>query len=230
MARRVYRRSVGKILAAIVLAIVAYVGLQYHTMLRSMDRAAGLYRQGHFDASLNLYEAVESRLRAHRAMRLIPSGDRQALLLNQARVLYALGRYDDAVDRLQREDDISGVATDGRFFLLRGNIAFQRAIQEYRKPAGTPVSTPAGLAESLNLLREGLIRAEDNYRESLQLNPGDWDAKYNYEYVEKMQKDLANSVEEHLKILEESEAPPTEALPPEQVGSNQSRIAPMPTS
>ena len=78
--------------------------------------------------------------------------------------------------------------------------------------------TPGGLAESLNLLRDGLIRAEDSYRESLQINPNDWDAKYNYEYVDKMQKDLATSVEEHIKILEESELPPTEALPPEQVG------------
>ncbi len=217
MARKGYGRTVGKGLAGVVLALVAYAGLQYHAMLREIDRAAALYGQGNLEEALKAYEGVEARLRTHGAMRLVPSGDRQTLLLNQARLLYALSRYDEAVDRLQREDDISGVATDGRFFLLRGNIAFQRALQEYRKPKG-PAVTPAGLAESLNLLRDGLIRAEDSYRESLQLNPDDWDAKYNYEYVEKMQKDLANSVEEHLKILEESEVPLTEALPPEQVG------------
>jgi tetratricopeptide (TPR) repeat protein len=218
MARKRYGRTVGKGIAAVVLALVAYAGLQYQTMLREMERAASLYGQGSLDEALKAYEGVESRLRAHGAMRLVPSRDRQTLLLNQARLLYALSRYDEAADRLQREDDISGVATDGRFFLLRGNITFQRALQEYRKPSKTPALTPAGLAESLNLLRDGLIRAEDSYRESLQINPNDWDAKYNYEYVEKMQKDLANSVEEHLKILEESQVPPTEALPPEQVG------------
>ena len=217
MARKRYGRTVGKVLGGVVLALVAYAGLQYHAMLREMDRAAVLYGQGNLEEALKAYEGVESRLRAHGAMRLVPSRDRQTLLLNEARLLYALSRYDDAVDRLQREDEISGVATDGRFFLLRGNIAFQRALQEYRKPSKTLV-TPAGLAESLNLLRDGLIRAEDSYRESLQINPDDWDAKYNYEYVEKMQKDLANSVEEHIKILEESEVPLTEALPPEQVG------------
>jgi tetratricopeptide (TPR) repeat protein len=211
-------RTVGPGLAGLVLAVVAYAGLQYHAMLRGMDRAAALYGEGNLEAALQVYEGVESRLRAHGAMRLIPGRDRQALLLNQARLLYALSRYDEAVERLQREDDISGVATDGRFFLLRGNITFQRALEEYRKPAGTPVVTPAGLAESLNLLRDGLIRAEESYRESLRLNPNDWDAKYNYEYVDKMQKDLATSVEEHIKILEESEVPLTEALPPEQVG------------
>jgi tetratricopeptide (TPR) repeat protein len=218
MARKRYFRTVGTGLVAAVLALVAYAGLQYHAMLRAMDRAAGLYGQANLEEALHAYESVESRLRAHGAMRLIPARDRQTLLLNQARLLYALGRYDEAVDRLQREDDISGVATDGRFFLLRGNIAFQRAMQEYRKPPSSPTVTPAGLAESLNLLRDGLIRAEDNYRQSLQINPDDWDAKYNYEYVERMQKDLATSVEEHIKILDESELPPTEALPPEQVG------------
>ncbi len=218
MARKRYLRAFGTGLAAVVLALVAYAGLQYHAMIRAMDRAAALYGQGNLDEALQAYEGVESRLRAHGAIRLIPGRDRQTLLLNQARLLYALNRYDEAVDRLQREDDISGVATDGRFFLLRGNIAFQRAMEEYRKPTGTPVVDPAGLAESLNLLRDGLIRAQESYRESLQINPNDWDAKYNYEYVDKMQKDLAASVEEHIKILEESEVPPTEALPPEQVG------------
>ena len=218
MAKKRYGRTVGTSLAGVVLALVAYAGLQYHVMLRDMERAGALYSQGNLEDALKAYEGVESRLRAHGAMRLIPSRDRQTLLLNQARLLYALSRYDEAVDRLQREDDISGVATDGRFFLLRGNITFQRALEEYRKPSKTPSLTPAGLAESLNLLRDGLIRAQDSYRESLQINPNDWDAKYNYEYVEKMQKNLANSVEEHLKILEESQVPPTDALPPEQVG------------
>src|SRR5688572_11685324 len=218
MARKRYGRTIGRGLAGVALVLVAYPGLQYHAMLRDMDRAAALYGQGSLEEALTTYEGVESRLRAHGGMRLVPSSDRQTLLLNQARLLYALGRYDDAIDRLQREDDLSGVATDGRFFLLRGNITFRRAMQEYRKPSTTPVVTPAGLAESLNLLREGLLRAEDSYRESLQINPSDWDAKYNYEYVAKMRKDLAASVEESIKILDESEIPPTEALPPEQVG------------
>ena len=217
MARKRYGRTVGKGLAGAVLALVAYAGLQYDAMLREMDRAAALYGQGNLEEALRAYEDVESRLRARGTMRLIPSSDRQTLLLNQARLLYALSRYDEAVDRLQREDDISGVATDGRFFLLRGNITFRRALQEYRKPSTTPVVTPGGLAESLNLLREGLFSAGNSYRESLQINPNDWDAKYDYEYVEKMQKDLAGSVEENIKVLQE-ELPPTEALPPEQVG------------
>ena len=217
MAKRHSAPIVGMSLAAVLLALIAYAGLQYHAMLRAMDRAAGLYGQGNLEDALKAYEGVESRLRAQGAMHVIPGSDRQTLLLNQARLLYALGRYDDAVERLQREDDISGVATDGRFFRLRGIITFRRTLEEYRKPSKTPQVTPAGLAESINLLKDGLSRAEDSYRQSLQINPDDWDAKYNYEYVGKMQKDVAGSAEKDMKILQE-ELPPTEALPPEQVG------------
>src|SRR5688572_11124230 len=111
MARKRYGRTVGQGLAGVVLVLVAYAGLQYHAMLRGMDHAAALYGQGDLEEALKAYEGVESRLRAHGAMRLVPGRDRQTLLLNQARLLYALNRYDEAVDRLQREDDISGVAT-----------------------------------------------------------------------------------------------------------------------
>ena len=217
MVKKRYGRTVGMAVAGIMLAVLAYTGLQYQAALRGMDRAAELYGQGNLEDALKTYEGVEARLRAHAAMRLLPAGDRQTLLLNQARILYALGRYDEALERLQREDDISGVATDGRFFRLRGNITFRRAMDEYRKPSKTPRVTPADLAQSMNLLQEGLIRAADSYRQSLQIDPNDWDAKYNYEYVEKMQKDIAGAANENTKILQE-ELPPTESLPPEKVG------------
>ena len=218
MAKRRSGVTIGKWLLAGLLAVVAYPGLQYSAVLRDLDRASSVYAQGDLETALKTYEGVESRLRAHGAMRLIPGADRQTLLLNEARLLYALGRYDEASERLQQEDEISGVATDGRFFLLRGNIGFRRALQEYRKPTTAPVMDASGLAERLNLLKEGLTLSEEAYKEALQLSPNDWDAKYNYEFVDKMQKDLAASISEDVKILNESELPVTNALPPESVG------------
>ena len=134
MAKRRSTLTIGKWLLAAALAAIAYPGLQYGAVLRDMDRARSLYAQGDLEAALGTYQRVESRLRAHRAMRLIPAGDRQTLLLNQARLLYALNRYDDALDELRKEDEISGIATDGRFYLLRGNIVFRRTLQEFRGP------------------------------------------------------------------------------------------------
>ena len=64
MARKRYGRTVGKGLAGVVLALVAYAGLQYHAMFRETDRAAALYGQGNLEEALKAYEGVESRLRA----------------------------------------------------------------------------------------------------------------------------------------------------------------------
>ena len=49
-----------------------------------MDRAATLYSQGELEGALALYESVEQRIRTYRAMRIIPTRDRQNLFLNQA--------------------------------------------------------------------------------------------------------------------------------------------------
>src|SRR5687768_5175935 len=173
MATRRYRGSIGKLLAAAALALVSYLGIQYDAVLRDMDRAAALYSQGDLESGLKTYENIEQRLRAHRALRLLPRADRQTLLLNQARLLYALKRDDEATERLAREDEISGLATDARIFLLRGNITYRRARLTYDEANKVDFNT---LNLALNVLQDGLAAAEDNYRESLQLNPNDWDA------------------------------------------------------
>ena len=217
MAKRRSALTIGKWLLAVALALLAYPGLQYSAMLRDMDLASSAYAQGDLEGALAIYDGIESRLRAHGAMRFIPARDRQTLILNEARLLYALNRYDEAIERLQKEDEISGVATDGRFFLVRGQSRLRRALEEYRKPRG-PVMDASRLAQDLNLLREGLTKAEDSFRESLQINPNDWDAKYNYELASSMEKALGESVDENVKVLKEGELAPTAALPPELVG------------
>src|SRR5262245_34431736 len=70
MAGKRYVPTVGKGLAAVLLALVAYAGLQYHVMLRGMDRAAAAYGRGDLEEALQAYEGVEAGLRAHGAMRL----------------------------------------------------------------------------------------------------------------------------------------------------------------
>lgn len=201
-------------LGAAVLAIVAYLGLQYHATLSGMDRAAELYAQGDVEGALRAYDAVESRVRAHRAMRLIPSSDRQTLFLNQARLLYTLQRYDDALDRLGREDAISGVATDGRFFLMRGNINYRRARARWDAASKRDRET---MNLAANVFQDAVSACEDNFRDALRLNPNDWDAKYNLEFMNTLRRALGGAGLDKTKMLERDVAPPT-ALPPELVG------------
>ena len=209
MARKRYGRTMGKIVAGIVLAIIAFFGLQYWSMLQEMDQAVADYRQGDTESALKRYEDVEAKLRTYGAMRLIPARDRQNLILNQARLLYSMKRYEDAAERMEKEDEITGVTTDGRFFLLRGNIGFRRAVTNYQQST----------KKDANLLEENLLGAEDSLRESLRLSPTDWDAKYNFEYINYIRKLLTSKDSGKVKLLMEEEAKPqTKELPPELVG------------
>lgn len=179
MARKKYGKQIAKIVAAIVLVFVTVIGLSYGSLLRAMDDAAAKYSRGDVDAALQQYAGIEQRLRSLGALRLIPSADRRNLMLNQARLLYALDRYDDAQGAMDREADIGGATNnDGRFLLLKGQIAFRKAVKTY-------TDSPA---KDTKRLEESLRTAEDNLRDALRVSPNDWDTKYNFEYVSHIRK------------------------------------------
>jgi hypothetical protein len=195
VARKQYGKPFGKILAAIVLLIVTVVGLGYGSLLRGMDQAAEAYSQGDREAALERYENIEQRLRSIGALRVIPAKDRRNLMLNEARLLYSLGRYDDAQERMDREAEIAGnTADDGRFLLLKGEIAFRKAMKNYREST----------KKDTRLLEDALHSAEDTLRDSLRLTPNDWDAKYNFEYVNYIRNLMNQDQQGKIKILMEN--------------------------
>jgi tetratricopeptide (TPR) repeat protein len=129
------------------------------------------------------------------ALRVIPVKDRQNLILNQARLLYALGRYADAEERMDKEAEIAGTSSsDGRFLLLKGEIAFRKAIKNYREST----------KKDPRLLEDALHSTEDTLRDSLRLNPNDWDAKYNFEYVNYVRSLMDKDQQGRIKILMEN--------------------------
>lgn len=209
MARVRHGKTIAKLVVGVILLAVAVVGLTYGSMLREMDRASQDYARGEMEAALVRYDSVEEKVRSMRAMRLIPGRDRQNLFLNQARLLYAMEKYDEAAERLEHENEITGTFTDGRFFLVRGNIAFRKAILNYRQSR----------AKDLRVLEEALRGAEENMREALRLMPEDWDAKYNFEFITMVRKALSQNDQGQMKVLmEEVEKPQPKALLPEQQG------------
>ena len=203
-------KQVGKIFGGVVLLIVMVFAILYGSLLRDMDRAAEEYTKGDPEAALKRYDAVEQRVRSLGAIRLIPAKDRQNLFLNQARLLYALARYDDAKERLDHEAEISGNSSnDSRFLLLKGQIAFRAGMKNYRDSTKRDV----------RLLEEALQIAEDTFRDSLRFNPNDWDAKYDYEYINYLRNLMNNDQKGQIKILMENvrledQRPP--ALPADQ--------------
>jgi len=198
MAKKSYAKNVGKMFAGVVLLVVAVIGLGYGAVLQEMQQALEEYKQGDPEAALKHYEAVEARLQRfgllERAWSPIPLRDRQNLILNQARLLYAMKRYDDAAERLERENELPGLTSDGRFLLLRGEIAFRKAITNYQESQ----------KKDPRLLEEALLAAEDSLRDSLRLSPNDWDAKYNYEFIQYVRNLMSQNDDGKIKILMEN--------------------------
>jgi tetratricopeptide (TPR) repeat protein len=203
-------KQVGKIIAAVALVIVMVIAILYGSLLRGIDRAAEDYTRGDPEAALKQYDNVEQRLRSLGAIRIIPARDRQNLFLNQARLLYALGRYDDAKERMDHEAEISGSSSnDSRFLLLKGELAFRAGMKNYRDST----------KRDIHLLEESLQVSEDTFRDSLRLNPSDWDAKYDFEYINYLRNLMNNDQKGQIKILMENvrledQRPP--ALPADQ--------------
>jgi tetratricopeptide (TPR) repeat protein len=189
VARKQDKKQAIKASLGILLLIVSWVGLEYGSLLRGMDQAAEDYNQGDAEAALKRYDDIEARLRSFGAFRLIPSGDRRILFLDEARVLYMQGRYDDALERIERENQISGMISDSRFLLLRSDITFRKATK-----GSAANEDPQTLADAIGA-------AKDDLREALRQDPNNWDAKYNYEYINFLQNALQKDQQEGMKLL-----------------------------
>jgi tetratricopeptide (TPR) repeat protein len=190
VARRHYNRQILKVSAGILLLIVSLVGLEYGSLLRAMDQAAEDYGRSDVEAALKRYDKIEGQLRSFGVIRLIPAGDRRILFLDEARSLYALGRYNDALERLERENQFSGTISDSRFSLLRAEITFRKATKDKESAQADP-----------QVLLDGIGAAEDDLRESLRQEPNNWDAKYNFEYINHIRNELERHQKEGMKVL-----------------------------
>ena len=210
MAKKQNDFYVAKAILGVVLLMVTGVGLWYWSLLSEMRQAVDDYRQGDAETALGRYEEVERKIRGVGMLRFIPARDRQNLFLNQARLLYDLGRYEEAAEQLEKENEIAGLTTDGRFFLLRGDISFRKAVSNYQESE----------RKDAKVLEDALRSAEDNLRDSLRLVADDWDAKFNYEFINYVRRMMnQNQDEEKIKILMENvrvKQTQPKALPPDQ--------------
>jgi hypothetical protein len=189
LARKRSNKQIIRFSAGILLLIVSLIGAEYASVLRGMSLAADDFNRGDPQSALKRYDDMERHLRSFGAMRFIPGEDRRILFLDQARSLYALGRYDDALERIERESQFSGVA-DSRFSLMRGEITFRKATQDTRTVGDDP-----------QILEDALSAAQDDLRQSLREEPGSWDAKYDFEYVNYVKSELERNQKEGMKLL-----------------------------
>lgn len=197
-----------KLIIGVVLLFVVIVGLSYGSLLREMDLAANDFQKGDAEAALERYRSVEQNLRSVGMIRYIPERDRQNLLLNEAQLLYGLDRMDEATEALDRESDIAGGLKDGRFVLIRSNIAFRKSIKTFMEAE----------QKDPQVLEETLIGIEDSLRDALRLDPENWDAKYNLEFIAYLRQQMFEEGQEgKLEILERVRVQEKPNLTPEQM-------------
>jgi hypothetical protein len=189
LARKHSHKQIIKFSVGILLLILSLIGLEYASLLRGIDLATDDYNRSDPEAALKRYDGIELRLRSFEAMRFIPGEDRRILFLNEARSLYALGHYDDALERIERENQFSGVS-DSRFSLLRGEITFRKATQNDKASTDDP-----------QILEDAMSAAQDDLRQSLRAEPNNWDAKYDFEYVNYIRNELEKDQKEGMKLL-----------------------------
>ncbi|MBI3895013.1 MAG: hypothetical protein HY313_03690 [Acidobacteria bacterium] len=209
MATQSHSGKAWKILAVMILGFIAVVGISYGSLLREMDRADQEFQQGDPETALQQYGSVERSLRSVGVLRYIPATDRQNLFLNQARLLYGLKRYDEAAECLDQESEIAGAFMDGRFLVVRSEIAFRKAIDTFLSAE----------KKDPQVLDETLLGIEDSLREALRLSPDDWEAKFNLEFINYLREEMFEKGDEgKLEILEKMQMQEKPVLRPEQQG------------
>ena len=151
----------------------------------------------------NAARAAESYAIVHRRFDRIPfaknalPGVYRVVIANELPALYALRRYDEIIDKASVEEE------NGAAPFWAGCALFDQGLMEEKPEA-----------------RAGLIsQSHQEFRRALDLAPGDWDAKFNFELTGKLisglQRQPQTTKEDMMKLLREA---PKEREPPRKVG------------
>jgi len=197
--------------AFLVLIFLLSAGLiSYAWWLFQIERGNRALRRGESLTAAEIYQSAEAFLGGVPWLAHFFKSDYQKLIFNQVGILYALGRDDEVMDKLdQGTRRAPFLAESGEYSFWTGNVLLRRAIQS-KDPE-----------ESLEALKGAL----SEYQKGLAAEPDDWDLKYNYELVRQIlsQKELDKKKEgERVKSILEKMRPTVEPsrqeLPPEKRG------------
>ena len=144
--------------------------------LLAADRAVA---DGRLTDGLNDYRTAESRLSQVPALQQLAPGLFAGVQSNQVRLLYQMGRYDEAIEKAG-----TSTSSHGAHFWA-GCAVFRQASEEERPDARL----------------ERFERAEAEFRAALGLAPADWDTKYNYELTRSLLNRLRDEPETPRRLL-----------------------------
>lgn len=166
---------------AILAFVVGLALLALAVWAQPLTQAVEAAGAGEAELALERYAAIEARFAAVPIARQVWPSAYQAAVANQLRLRYSLGRFDEIIEKAAMSPSTPAI------HFWAGCALFEKARVETKRD------------ERVTWLN----RATDEFRKTLDREPDDWDAKFNYELTRKLLGELR----------EEKTADPNKLLP-----------------
>ena len=160
---------------SIVLGLMVFVllagcaALAYARWTRPVTEADAALAAGQFDRALADYAAAEARFDQAPPIKQLFASEYSRIVANQLWLLYRLGRYDDTIDKAER-------APEGAMPHFWAGLALYHKGDAERKPEAR---------------QQWLNSAQQELHRAVEAAPEDWDTKYNFELVARLQKTMS---------------------------------------
>jgi tetratricopeptide (TPR) repeat protein len=175
-------KSIGACLM-VLLFLTGAAALAYSWWTRpvtSADRALG---ETQYERALAQYATMETRFDRVPFSKQLFTAEYNRLISNQLWLLYRLGRYDDTIEKAERAPE----AANPHFW---AGCAMFRELDPAQKP---------------DEQQQWINRAQEEFRLAAEANPDDWDTKYNYELLTRLEKAITTKpksiTEKNLHLL-----------------------------
>lgn len=150
----------------LLLFLAGCLAIAYGWWTRPIAEADAALAQGQSEQALSIYAAAESRFNNLPASRQLFAAEYNRVVSNQLWLLYRLGRYDDTIEKALHAPE----GANPHFWA--GCAMFQEGDAEHK---------PEERQQWMN-------RAQDEFRQAVEASPNDFDAKYNFELLSRLQK------------------------------------------
>jgi len=187
--------------------LICFSLLFYANWLHRVRRANNNFQSGQYEVALADYRVAQQRI--PKAIAALP-GFRFPLretLLKQVQILYLQRNFDRGLEFLQGlTDQYAFLEADPQYHQWYANVLFQHTL----------------LQEEPDALLDGFYATLREYQKALELDPSNWDARYNYEFVKRIltdeERDGQQKLELLIKEMREERRRDEQQLPPDKRG------------
>ena len=184
---RINSKLIWRGVGGLLLLVVALVAIFYGTVVHDIETAAEAFHSREDQVAQQRYTDVLSTFRKIPVLKRLFRTQYQLALFNYVQLLYSDGNYREIVNTLDQESNqfpsLTGTAP---YHLWMGNAFFRIAI----------------LQEGEDLTFESLQTIAEEYKETIRVDRGNWDAKHNYDFVKDLLVKIASDDPQEKETLQ----------------------------